>query len=160
MLWADRCFSRSDTDKSHMNILLKTLLGVVAAFGLLIVMVRTSGLVLVPIGLLFVGLLLYVGYDALGDTVSPYSRLDTGVFEQTNTEALSLSAIDACESCTDTVGAGVRETTRSELVFLGAPLAVVGRTSETLCELCADPLAAQEKGGAIDDALEREAERN
>jgi hypothetical protein len=44
-----------------MNPLLRTILGVMAVFGVLIVIVRTSGLVLVPIGLLFVGLLLYVG---------------------------------------------------------------------------------------------------
>ncbi|MFC7028402.1 hypothetical protein ACFQH8_15090 [Halomicroarcula sp. GCM10025710] len=89
----------------------KTAAAVALTFGLVVAMARVSGFLLLPLALVLILGLGYVGSQILAGSPSPYPRIASGVFERTESEPIQLSETEACESCTDQEGPGQRRIT-------------------------------------------------
>jgi hypothetical protein len=140
-----------------MNDFLKVVLGTGIAFVLIVTMARISGFLLLPVGLLTAIGMAYVVSQLLNGGAT-YPQWAAGIFQRTETESIRLSGMHSCDSCTDDTGRGERQTTYSELVFLGVALGTLSTDERVLCTVCANPLDAAEAMDSIDRELLRESE--
>jgi hypothetical protein len=130
---------------------------IAAIMSLLIgLMIRTSGWAAIPVVFAFGVVLAYAAYSIVRGKETPYPRLSIGVFARIDTAPINLSTSDFCVSCTDETGEGLRETTYTELVFLGVPLVLLSETDKVLCHVCHDPMNTAEQLDSIDRELEGE----